>query len=359
MSDLKQTPLIDFHKQLGARCVPFAGWEMPVSYAGIIEEHRAVRERCGFFDVCHMGEFVVTGPQAEAFLDQAVTNRIAGIPDGKAVYSPLCNEDGGTIDDLIVYRRGPEDFLVVVNASNIEKDFTHLENLATGFEVELTDISDDTGLIAVQGPKAVELVQSLAPAVKLPGRFRHTGIELGGKPCRICRTGYTGEDGFEIMCAAKDAVALAELLTTAGEKFGAQWCGLGARDSLRLEAGLPLYGHELSEHISPVMAGFGWTVKLDKHHFVGREALGEQAMNAELPRVRFFTLEGRRIAREGTEVIDAEDKVVGKVLSGTMSPVLGQPIGSALLSDEAETPLRVELRGHAAELTLVEPPLYK
>ncbi|MBC2594756.1 glycine cleavage system aminomethyltransferase GcvT [Ruficoccus amylovorans] len=359
MSDLKQTPLIDFHKQLGARCVPFAGWEMPVSYAGIIEEHMAVRERCGFFDVCHMGEFVVSGPQAEQFLDHALTNHIAGTPAGKAVYSPLCAANGATIDDLIVYRRGAEDFLVVVNASNIDKDFAHFQAQAEGYEVKLENISDAVGLIAVQGPRAVELVQSLAPDTTLPKRFRHAAVTLGGLECRLSRTGYTGEDGFEVFCAAGDTLALAKLLTAAGEPFGAQWCGLGARDSLRLEAGFPLYGHELSETITPIIAGLGWAVKLDKPHFTGREALGEQAMDANLPRVRFFTLEGRRIAREGTEVLDAENKVVGKVLSGTLSPVRNQPIGSALLSDESELPLRVELRGHTAEMTLLEPPLHK
>lgn len=359
MSDLKQTPLIDFHKKLGARCVPFAGWEMPVSYAGIIEEHLAVRQACGFFDVCHMGEFVVSGAEAEKFLDEALTNRIAGTPTGKAVYSPLCAEDGGTIDDLIVYREGEEDFIVVVNASNIDKDFARFEELAPSYAVTLTNISDDTGLIAVQGPKATALVQSLAPELKLPGRFRHIQTALGEINCRICRTGYTGEDGVEIMCAAKDAVALAELLTATGEDFGAQWCGLGARDSLRLEAGYPLYGHELSAEISPVMAGLGWAVKLDKERFSGREPLAAQAADKALAGVKFFTLEGRRIAREGTPILDATDKEVGKVLSGTMSPVLSKPIGSALLEAGAQAPLRVELRGHRAELALAKPPLYK
>jgi aminomethyltransferase len=359
MSDLQQTPLIDFHKALQARCVPFAGWEMPVSYAGIIEEHLAVRQACGFFDVCHMGEFVVSGPESELFLDRALTNRIAGTPAGKAVYSPLCDEDGGTIDDLIVYRRGVEDFLIVVNASNIDKDFAHFEKLAKDYEVALANISAETGLIAVQGPKAVELVASLAPGATLPKRFWHAEATVAGIACRLSRTGYTGEDGFEIFCAAGDAVALAEALTAAAPAYGAQWCGLGARDSLRLEAGYPLYGHELSEQISPLMAGLGWAVKLDKEAFVGREALLKQSKDTELPQVKFYTLEGRRIARGHTPVLDAETREVGRILSGTMSPVLNQPIGSALVNPLGTPPLHVELRGHPTMLDFKKPPLHK
>ena len=241
MSELLRTPLYDFHAAHGARLVPFAGWEMPVSYAGIIEEHKTVRETCGLFDVCHMGEFEATGPEVEAFLDHALTNRIVGTPSGKAVYSPLCYEHGGTVDDLIVYRRSESDFLIVVNASNIEKDFAHLSTIAGKFDVKLENQSDDTALIAVQGPKAAELLVSLAPeGAELPKRFRHTELPLGGILCRVSRTGYTGEDGFEVFCPAVEAVSLAKKLTSAGEPLGVQWCGLGARDSLRLESGFPL-----------------------------------------------------------------------------------------------------------------------
>ncbi len=360
MSEMMRTPLYDFHVSCGARMVPFAGWEMPVSYAGIIEEHKTVREACGLFDVCHMGEFEAVGPQVEAFLDHALTNRIAGTPSGKAVYSPLCYEHGGTVDDLIVYRRSETDFLIVVNASNIDKDFAHLSALAKDFDVTLENQSDETALLAVQGPKAVELLTSLAPAgATLPKRFRHTELPLGGILCRVSRTGYTGEDGFEIFCPAVEAVALAEKLTSAGEPLGAQWCGLGARDSLRLEAGFPLYGHELSEELSPIQAGLGWAVKLDKAAFVGKDALTAQAADEALERVSFYTLEGRRIAREGTPVQDASGVEVGRVLSGTMSPMLGQPIGSALLKPGGAEPYQVDLRKHTAELSLKKPPLHK
>lgn len=370
MSELSRTPLFDFHHALGARLVPFAGWEMPVSYSGIIEEHLAVRQRCGFFDVCHMGEFEVLGPQAEALLDHALTNRIAGTPPGKAVYSPMCTADGGTVDDLIVYRRGEADFLLVVNASNAAKDFAHLQALAENFDAELRDISAATALLAVQGPKAAELLMLLRPGVTecsgnpdtpdaapLPKRFRHTALTLDGIPCRVSRTGYTGEDGFELFCASKDAPRLAQALTDAGQSIGALWCGLGARDSLRLEAGYPLYGHELSETLSPLMAGLGWAVKLDKDDFVGRDALTAQAADGQLPAVKFFTLEGRRIARQDTPVLDAHGVAVGKVLSGTLSPALNQPIGSALLDASASGEFHVDLRGNKVALTLKKPPL--
>ncbi|MEM8549556.1 MAG: glycine cleavage system aminomethyltransferase GcvT [Verrucomicrobiota bacterium] len=359
MPELLRTPLHAFHQQRGARLVPFAGWEMPVSYSGIIEEHKAVRQGVGLFDVSHMGEFTVSGPESEAFLDHALTNRIAGTPAGKAVYSPLCTQDGGTVDDLIVYRRTETDFLLVVNASNAAKDFAHLSALAVDFDLKLTDISDETALLAVQGPQAPELLSSLlADGESLPKRFRHTELVVGNILCRVSRTGYTGEDGFEVFCAATEAVALAEKLTAAGDSLGVQWCGLGARDSLRLEAGYPLYGHELTENLSPIKAGLGWAVKLDKAAFVGKEALAAQAAESSLSRVVFFTLEGRRIARQGTAIVDAEGNAVGEVLSGTMSPMLNQPIGSALINTEAAAPLRVDLRGHQVELTLKEPPLH-
>ncbi|MEM9226373.1 MAG: glycine cleavage system aminomethyltransferase GcvT [Verrucomicrobiota bacterium] len=360
MPELLSTPLYAFHQQRGARLVPFAGWEMPVSYRGIIEEHLAVRQAVGLFDVSHMGEFTASGPDAEAFLDHALTNRIAGTPAGKAVYSPLCMDDGGTVDDLIVYRRTESDFLIVVNASNAAKDFEHLSSLAADFDIQLTDISAETALLAVQGPLAPELLRGmLADGESLPKRFRHSELVVGNMLCRVSRTGYTGEDGFEVFCSATEAVALAEKLTAAGEALGVQWCGLGARDSLRLEAGYPLYGHELTDTLSPIQAGLGWAVKLDKTGFVGKEALAAQAADSSLSLVVFFTLEGRRIARQGTAVLDTEGNAVGEVLSGTMSPVLGQPIGSALVNADAAAPLCVDLRGNRAELTLKKPPLHQ
>jgi len=363
MIDILQVPLNDFHAEHGARFVPFGGWNMPVQYTSILEEHKAVRNAAGLFDVSHMGEFQVEGPDAAKFLDLLLVNSIAKAPVGKAVYSPMCQSDGGVVDDLIIYRTGEESFLVCVNASNIEKDFGWFLKQAGrwGLDVQIDDVSEDYALLAVQGPKAEAVLRDMGlESVSSIKRFWHESLNYSGEKIRICRTGYTGEDGFEIYCSPKVVETLARQILQKGEAHGLKLCGLGARDSLRLEAGLPLYGHELSEHITPLEASLDWTVKLQKDDFIGHNALSEQKENGIPRRVIHFPLEGRRIAREGTPVVTESGEAVGKVLSGTLSPMTSAPIGSAIVqSDCLDQPLFVDLRGNQLALQIAKPPLHK
>lgn len=363
MAGVLQIPLHDFHAEQGARFVAFGGWNMPVQYTSILEEHKAVREAAGLFDVSHMGEFYVSGSDAALFLDRLVVNAIAKAPVGRAVYSPMCKSDGTVVDDLIVYRTGEEEFLVCVNASNIEKDFGWFLKQAErwGLEVVVEDRSDEFALLALQGPKA----ESILAGIGLEGarsikRFWHEQLSFGGEKVRVCRTGYTGEDGFEIYCTPKTAEGLAKQILAKGAEDGVRLCGLGARDSLRLEAGFPLYGHELSDSSTPLEASLDWTVKFDKEDFIGLNALTEQKQEGVPRRVIHFKLDGRRIAREGTPVVDAAGDAVGEVLSGTLSPILNSPIGSAIVKTEArEGTLFVDLRGNLLALEIAKPPLHK
>jgi aminomethyltransferase len=356
-------PLHSFHAAHGARFVDFGGWNMPVQYSSILDEHRAVREAAGLFDVSHMGEFHVAGSDAARFLDRLVVNVVATAPVGKAIYSPMCNGSGTVVDDLILYRTAEDAFLVCVNASNIEKDFGWFLKQADrwGLEVEIEDHSDAYALLALQGPNAVAILEAmqLGDAVNIR-RFRHRQVPYAGEKIRICRTGYTGEDGFEIYTSPKAAEALVKQILAEGAAHGLKLCGLGARDSLRLEAGLPLYGHELSDKITPLEAGLEWTVKFAKEDFIGRNALSEQRASGISRRVLHFKLEGRRIARQGAVVLNEAGQEVGQVLSGTLSPMLNCPIGSAIVQSEAQAgALFVELRGHELLLNVVEPPLHK
>ena len=363
MAGTLQIPLHDFHAQQGARFVAFGGWNMPVQYTSILEEHKAVRKVAGLFDVSHMGEFHVFGSDAALFLDRLVVNAVANAPVGKAVYSPMCNGDGTVVDDLIIYRKANDDFLVCVNASNIEKDFGWFLKQAErwSFEVEIEDHSDEYALLALQGPKAEAILTAIGLGeVKGLKRFWHGLLSFGGEKIRIARTGYTGEDGFEIYSSSRAAESLAKQVLAEGAAHGVKLCGLGARDSLRLEAGLPLYGHELSDSITPLEASLDWTVKFNKADFIGKNALTEQMEKGVPRRVVHFKLEGRRIAREGTPVVDAAGEPVGKVLSGTLSPILNCPIGSAIvLSAAQDAPLFVDLRGNHLPLKLAKPPLHK
>jgi aminomethyltransferase len=358
-----QIPLHDFHAQQGARFVAFGGWNMPVQYTSILEEHKAVRKVAGLFDVSHMGEFHVFGSEAALFLDRLVVNAVANAPVGKAVYSPMCNSDGTVVDDLIIYRKANDDFLVCVNASNIEKDFGWFLKQAErwSFEVEIEDHSDEYALLALQGPNAEAILSAIGfGEVKGLKRFWHCLLSFGGEKIRIARTGYTGEDGFEIYSSPRAAESLAKQVLAEGAAYGVKLCGLGARDSLRLEAGLPLYGHELSDSITPLEASLDWTVKFNKTDFIGKNALTEQMGKGVPRRVVHFKLEGRRIAREGTPVVDVAGETVGKVLSGTLSPILNCPIGSAIVLSEAQdAPLFVDLRGNHLPLKLAKPPLHR
>ncbi|HEX2852763.1 MAG TPA: glycine cleavage system aminomethyltransferase GcvT [Opitutaceae bacterium] len=359
MSELKRTPLRDFHAANGARLVDFAGWEMPVQYRSILEEHKAVRRTAGLFDVSHMGEVDVRGPEAGKFLNHLVTNDVAKLFPGRVLYSPMCYASGGVVDDLLVYMRAPEDYFLCINAGNIDKDLAWIRGQASKFSVTITDRSADYALLAVQGPRAAEIVQSLTGAkLGLVKYYHFTEGPVAGVQCLISRTGYTGEDGFELYHAAGDAVALTEAVVAAGASRGLELVGLGARDSLRLEAGYPLYGHEITQDISPLTAGLGWTVKLEKGaDFIGRAALLAEKEKGAANKVVFFKTGDRRIVRAETPVLGADGAAVGRVLSGTLSPMLNEAIGSALVTTaSASQSLAVDIRGTKLNLQLVKPP---
>jgi aminomethyltransferase len=365
MSELKRTPLRDFHAANGARLVDFAGWEMPVQYRSILEEHKAVRRGAGLFDVSHMGEVDVKGAGAAAFLNGLVTNDVAKLFPGRVLYTVMCYPEGGVVDDLLVYMKGTDDYFLCINAGNIAKDLEWIHGQARAFngggdQVEVTDRSEDYALIAIQGPKAVGIVQSLTGAkLGLLKYYHFVEGTVAGIHCIISRTGYTGEDGVELYHAAGDAPLLALAVMTAGAPQGLELAGLGARDSLRLEAGFPLYGHEITSEISPISAGLGWTVKFDKGDFVGRDALLAEKQAGPKKKVVYFKTGDRRIVRAGAPVYRAgsADIPIGQVLSGTLSPILNESIGSALVDTAALTdPLEVDIRGSRLPLQIVKPP---
>ncbi len=359
MSELKRTALRDFHAAHGARLVDFAGWEMPVQYRSILEEHKAVRRAAGLFDVSHMGEVDVRGPEAGRFLNHLVTNDVAKLYPGRVLYSPMCYANGGVVDDLLVYLRAADDYFLCINAGNIDKDLAWIREQAAAFQVTITDRSADYGLLAIQGPRAAEIVQSLTGAkLGLVKYYHFAEATVAGIHCLASRTGYTGEDGFELYHASSESVALAEALLAAGASRGLELAGLGARDGLRLEAGYPLYGHEITADISPLTAGLGWTVKLDKGgDFIGRAALVAERERGAPNKVIFFKTGDRRIVRAETPVLGADGAIVGRVLSGTLSPLLNEAIGSALVTTpSAAGNLSVDLRGTRMALQLTKPP---
>lgn len=318
-----------------------------------------MRRAAGLFDVSHMGEVDVRGPQALEFLEHLVTNEVAKLYPGRVLYSPMCRDDGGTVDDLLVYMRAPQDYFLCINAGNIAKDLAWIAAQAAGFDVRVADRSADYALLAIQGPRAAEIVQSLTGAkLAALGTYHFCEGTVAGVHCIISRTGYTGEDGFELYHAAAEAVALAEALLAAGAPHGLELAGLGARDSLRLEAGYPLYGHELADDISPLTAGLGWTVKLGKARACsGHAALLREKTDGASRKVVFFRTGDRRIVRADTPVLDSTGATVGRVLSGTLSPILNEAIGSALVTTAAAAgPLAVDIRGTAIALLPVKPP---
>ncbi len=332
-SELRRTPLHELHRELGARLVPFAGYEMPVQYASILEEHRAVRTAVGLFDLSHMGELEVAGPGAVDFLRYALVSDPAALEVGGAQYSMACEPDGGVIDDLIVYRRAPERLMVVCNASNREAVVFHLAALLDdgGYEATLEDRTEEIALVAPQGPRSAELLRRLSD-VDLDALANYHSVEgtVAGIECLVARTGYTGEDGFELFCDATRAVELWAALTERGADLGLRPCGLGARDTLRLEAGMPLYGNELDRDTNPYEINFGRVVKLDKGDFVGRDALAAVADAG--PRRRLIGLEmlENAIPRAGYGV-RRDGRAVGRVTSGTLSPTLGTKIAMAMV----------------------------
>ncbi|MBD5779297.1 glycine cleavage system aminomethyltransferase GcvT [Pelagicoccus sp. NFK12] len=359
MSDAKRTPLYDFNVAHGGRMVDFAGWEMPVQYASIVEEHKATRTAAGLFDVSHMGEATVEGPGAEAFLNYVLTNDVSSMEDGKALYSLMCHPSGGVVDDLLVYRKKEGSYLLCLNASNVDKDLAWLSEKAEAFDVSLVDVSDQYGLIALQGPRTFGILDELS-SVDLSnlGYYRFVEGEIGGVPCIVSRTGYTGEVGVELFVAAERAAELAETLLDAGASKGLVLAGLGARDSLRLEAGYSLYGHEIDDEVGPVEANLMWTVSLKKEgDFIGRSAIEAKKAQGADKKVVFFKTGGRRIARPGTEIV-LDGAKVGTVVSGTFSPILNEAIGSALVDASAakSEALAVDLRGKVFPIERTRPP---
>lgn len=359
----KKTPLYDTHIKYGGKIVEFGGWLLPVQYSGIIEEHKAVRTKAGLFDVSHMGEIWAEGKGAFAFLQNLVTNDLAGMQDGQIRYSPMCYKDGGTVDDLLVYKYSEELYLIVVNAANIEKDWNWMRENATGFAVALTNKSDETAQLALQGPLAVAILSKLTDAPVSDIQYYHflPEVLVAGKKTMVSRTGYTGEDGYEIYCAPADAAELWEAIMAAGKDEGVLPTGLGCRDTLRFESCLPLYGHELSAEISPLMAGLGRFVKLDKEAFNGLEALKEQKAAGLAKKVMGVEVTGRGIARAGYPV-KADGKVIGSVTTGSPAPTLGKNMALVLI-DAAYAAIgreiAVEVRGKDISAVIVAKPFYK
>lgn len=353
----QRTPLYDWHAAHGARMVDFAGWDMPVQYTTIIEEHQAVRGGCGLFDISHMGRLSFGGSEALALIQQVFTNNAATMKDGQARYGLICNDKGGIRDDVLVYR-WPYGWAMVVNASNRVKIVDWLTQHKGNRDVQMVDQTLETCMVAVQGPKALELCKGIADADAgaLPYYYA-TPTKYQGKPAVVSRTGYTGEDGVELMVGKAQAVELWEELV----RRGAKPCGLGARDTLRLEAAMPLYGHELSEEIDPFQAGLAWAVKLDKGDFIGREALIKRKEDTTLPIRVGLEMAGKRIAREGAAVL-ADGINVGQVCSGTFGPTVGKAIAMALVARSkaaAGTELDVDIRGKTEAARVVPLPFYK
>lgn len=363
----RKTPLYERHVALGARMVPFAGWTMPVQYSGIINEHRAVRNQAGLFDLGHMGQVDVSGPDALGYLQYVTTNDVSTLGPGEAHYSLLPNEQGGVVDDIIIYRKADGDgFMVVINAANRDKDvaWMHRQRAARqDLDVSVVDISDQTGMIAIQGPAAERITQKLTDLdLSAIPYWRWTATTLGGIDAKLARTGYTGEDGFEFYTALDEIGPLWDALMEAGQDEGVVPVGLGARDTLRLEARMPLYGQELSDKISPLEAGLGWAVKLDKGDFIGREPMAVQKA-AGVPRKAVgFKLTERGGSPRTHYPVQVEGKVVGEVTSGAMSPTLGENIGLALVSADAAgvgKPLEVIVRDRPVAAIQVKTPFYK
>lgn len=361
---MKRTPLHTEHERLGAKLVPFAGYEMPIQYpSGITAEHHAVRTAAGLFDVSHMGEFEVRGPQALALVQYVTSNDAARLEVGQAQYSTLLNDAGKLLDDLLVYRMGDARYMLVVNGSNKDKDFAWIASAAEGFDAELTDRTDEIVLIALQGPRAEQILARLTEA-DLPSirYYRFAEGQVDGARVIISRTGYTGEDGFELYVPAEEAARLWRRLLEEGAEAGLVPAGLGARDSLRLEMGYALYGNDLDEQRTPLEAGLGWVVKLDKGDFIGRDALVRQKEAGVPRRLVGFVLAERGFPRHGYGVTDAEGAVVGEVTSGVLSPTLGQGIGMAYVPAEMAKPgtrVGVVIRDRAVPAEVVRPPFHK
>ena len=331
---MKKTPLYDKHVSLGAKMVPFAGFDMPVQYSGVTEEHFAVREKAGMFDVSHMGQFMVEGPGSVELLQYVATNDVTTLENGKAQYTCLPNGNGGIVDDLIVYKMADEKYFVVVNASNIDKDWAHISKYNEKFGAKMTNISDEMSLLAIQGPRATEILQKLTDVTLADIPYYHftVGAVDGVQDVIISNTGYTGSGGFEIYFKNEAANQLWDALTEAGKEEGMIPCGLASRDTLRLEKGFCLYGNDIDDTTSPLEGGLGWITKLDKGDFVDRDFLAKQKEEGVSRKLVGFELVDKGVPRHDYPVVDAEGNVIGKVTSGTQSPMKKTGIGLAYVA---------------------------
>jgi aminomethyltransferase len=356
-----ETPLYETHRSLGARMVEFGGWLMPVQYGSIVEEHHAVRRRAGMFDISHMGRITFDGPDSLAWLEHVTTNHVAKLKVDQIQYSLMANGGGGLIDDVLVYRIA-YGYVLVCNAANRPHVLAQLERHREGRTARLTDRTGDTAMLAVQGPAALDTLQPLFSAPLAGLKYYHLAMGQidGDVNATVSRTGYTGEDGFEVIVGAASAVRVWDAIVKSGRPHGLLPCGLGARDTLRFEAAMPLYGHELNEATNPYAAGLGWAVKLDKGEFVGRDALTEKKSNPGQVRVG-LRLGGKRIARQGAEVFH-DGQPAGLVTSGTFSPSLEQSLAMAMVgvpSASPGTPLAIDVRGRQEAATVVPLPFYR
>jgi len=355
---LKKTPLNEVEKALGGRMVDFGGWELPVQFSGILEEHEAVRTNVGVFDVSHMGEITVKGPQALELLQRATCNDVSKLVDGRAHYTGLLYPNGGFVDDILIYQIAPDDFFVVVNASNSDKDFDWLQKAAVGMDVEVKNASADYAQLAVQGPNAERVLQTMTNVPLADIKYYHFDRgDVDGAPAIVSRTGYTGEDGFEVYIAPGHAPGILQKLIDAGVKP----CGLGARDTLRLEAKMALYGNDIDDTTTPIEADLGWIVKLDKGDFTGRDVLAREKQEGPRRKLVGFEMVDRGIARHGYPVVDGGDEI-GVVTSGTHSPTLKKSIGLAYLPLDKSaqgTELMILIRGKETRARVVPTPFYK
>lgn len=367
MATLKQTPLFPLYSTYGGKTIDFGGWDLPVQFSSIKDEHEAVRTKAGLFDVSHMGEVTVKGTNALAYLQKMLTNDISKLADGKAMYTIMCYPDGGTVDDLLVYKKADHDYLLVINASNIDKDVEWLQKHIEG-DVEVVNISDDVAQLALQGPLAEQTLQKLtAEDLNEIGFFGFKDdVELAGASALVSRTGYTGEDGFEIYLSPEDAPTLWSKILEAGQEDGVLPCGLGARDTLRFEAKLALYGQELTSEISPLEAGLGFAVKVDKEEdFIGKDVLKEQKENGPPRKLVGIEMIERGIPRHGYPVfaeVNGEEKQVGEVTTGTQSPTLKKNVGLVLVQAEFSglgQELYVQIRNKNVKAVVVKAPFYK
>jgi aminomethyltransferase len=362
MENVKKTPLFNMHQKYSGKIIDFSGWALPVQYSDIQKEHEAVRNSAGLFDVSHMGEVEITGPQSFDFVQNLITNDLSTLNNNQTLYTFMCYPDGGIVDDLIVYKYNDEHFLLVINAANIEKDYQWMLDNKEDYNFSIANNSNEISQIAIQGPKAETILQKLTNVNLEEIKFFHfvDEIKIAGAECLVSRTGYTGEDGFEIYTLNKNAEKLWEAMMESGKEYGILPAGLGCRDTLRFEAALPLYGNELSKEITPLEAGLSFFVKLNKENFIGKDALAKQKEEGLQRKIVGFELIGKGIPRHGYEVYSNDEKI-GVVTTGYLSPTVGKSLGLALIDikyTELETDIQVKIRKKFVDAKVISKKFY-